>query len=242
MMGYHTLVVKTSRHNTEFVSEYLCAPGFNIQVCDSISCAQACIECEQPDIIILEIELSNSTDFQAFQQIRRAGQRVPILLLCHAGDPLSRLSEDELDIVDFLIQPFAEDELIARIRALLRRANMLSKVNRPASQKNAIRFDNIVIDINQHKVETHDGEIALTAREFDLLVCLASAPGRVFRRERLLDEVWGRNHQGSAHTVNTHVNRLRLKIEADPANPEYVKTVWGVGYKFSGQLRLQKRA
>lgn len=239
MRAYNILAVEMSAHNTGLISEYLNGAGFELNYCDSATKVPEFADSKQVDLVILELGSTKPTNWAAYQKIRQVSHGAPILLLSNESDPISGLPEDQLLFVDFLVKPFCADELIARMRALMRRYNMMHELSTPSAPKGEMSFDNIVIDISRHKVETRDGIIALTAREFDLLVFLASAPGRVFRRERLLDAVWGSDHRGSVHTVNTQVNRLRLKIEADPAKPEYVKTVWGVGYKFNGQIRVQ---
>ena len=116
---------------------------------------------------------------------------------------------------------------------MFRRVDVLSEGKEDDAANEVIQFGELSIDASRHKVISPKGEIDLTAREFDLLHYLASAPGRVFSRAQLLDAVWGYDHDGYEHTVNTHINRLRIKIEDDPAQPKFVQTVWGVGYKFA---------
>ncbi|MCP4008460.1 MAG: response regulator transcription factor, partial [Proteobacteria bacterium] len=138
----------------------------------------------------------------------------------------------ELGADDYLSKPFSVVELMARIKALFRRVDALGESPASTQSPAILKFHNLTIDTARHKVETPKGVIELTAREFDLLLYLASSPGHVFSRAQLLDAVWGYDHDGYEHTVNTHINRLRIKIEENPARPEYVQTVWGVGYKF----------
>jgi DNA-binding response OmpR family regulator len=139
----------------------------------------------------------------------------------------------EMGADDYLTKPFSVLELQARIKALFRRTEALTtRWTNPPEQALIDRGD-IVIDVTRHQVKVRGEPVELTAREFDLLLHFASHPGSVYSRIQLLDSVWGYNHEGYEHTVNTHINRLRTKIEADPANPRYILTVWGVGYKFA---------
>ena len=154
-------------------------------------------------------------------------------MLTAKSTELDRVLGLELGADDYLTKPFSVVELMARIKALFRRVDALGDTQSLANSSPVLEFGDLTIDAARHKVETPNGVIDLTAREFDLLLYLASSPGHVFSRAQLLDAVWGYDHDGYEHTVNTHINRLRIKIEADPAKPEYVQTVWGVGYKFS---------
>jgi DNA-binding response OmpR family regulator len=131
---------------------------------------------------------------------------------------------------DYLVKPFNVMELVARAKAILRRMEGLA---RNEEGKNRIEAGRLAIDATTRKAMVDGEEVALTAKEFDLLVHFARNPGRVYSREQLLDAVWGGAHAGYAHTVNSHINRLRTKIESDPTNPTLIETVWGVGYRFA---------
>jgi two-component system OmpR family response regulator len=190
-------------------------------------------EQSSPDLVVLDIMLPGINGLEVCKRIRKKNERVPVLMLTAKSTELDRVLGLELGADDYLTKPFSVVELMARIKALFRRVDALGDTQSLANSSPVLEFGDLTIDAARHKVETPNGVIDLTAREFDLLLYLASSPGHVFSRAQLLDAVWGYDHDGYEHTVNTHINRLRIKIEADPAKPEYVQTVWGVGYKFS---------
>jgi len=139
----------------------------------------------------------------------------------------------ELGADDYLTKPFSIMELQARVKAILRRVDMFAK-QMAAGQDEVIQACALRIDVSSRNVFIDDQPVELTAREFDLLLHFARHPGRVYSRGQLLDQVWGYRHDGYEHTVNSHINRLRKKIEKDPQQPQYIETVWGVGYRFKG--------
>jgi DNA-binding response OmpR family regulator len=153
-------------------------------------------------------------------------------MLTAKSTELDRVLGLEMGADDYLTKPFSVAELAARIKALFRRVDALSQGSSASKEVEEIQVDGLKIDPVRRRVFVDEKEVDLTAREFDLLWHFASHRGRVFSRAQLLDAVWGYNHEGYEHTVNTHINRLRNKIEADPAEPRYVQTVWGVGYRF----------
>jgi two-component system, OmpR family, response regulator len=139
----------------------------------------------------------------------------------------------ELGADDYLVKPFSFPELLARVKALLRRAEALSNLARATPDDIRIARGPLVIEVSKRRALLAARELALTAKEFDLLLHFARQPGRVFSRSQLLDQIWGYGHEGYEHTVNSHINRLRAKLEPNPAEPRYLLTVWGVGYKFT---------
>jgi len=140
----------------------------------------------------------------------------------------------EMGADDYLTKPFSVRELQARVKALLRRSSLASQTS-DVDRATTIKVNGLCIDTAKRSVSLRNQSVELTTKEFDLLEFLARHPGRVFRREQLLDSVWGYQHSGYEHTVNSHINRLRSKLEGEPSKPDYVLTVWGVGYKFNDQ-------
>ncbi|WP_018274122.1 response regulator transcription factor [Teredinibacter turnerae] len=184
------------------------------------------------DLIILDVMLPGIDGLQICQRLRSAGVLSPILMLTAKKSEADRVVGLEVGADDYLTKPFSVRELQARVRALLRRVAFNTQDTAPAAGPDQLVFGDLSINKNKHVVSVADEEIKLTAKEFDLLLYLASSPGQVFSRDQLLSAVWGYHHSGYEHTVNSHINRLRAKLEPNASEPRYVLTVWGVGYKF----------
>lgn len=185
------------------------------------------------DAILLDIKLPKVDGLALCRHIRAENKQVPILMLTAKSTELDRVLGLELGADDYLTKPFSVLELVARVKALLRRADACVLANE--GQSTPITCDGMVINPNQRSVTVDGAEVKLTAKEFDLLHFFAKNPAQVYNRSQLLDRVWGYGHEGYEHTVNSHMNRLRSKIEADNQHPKYIETVWGVGYKFIAQ-------
>jgi DNA-binding response OmpR family regulator len=192
----------------------------------------------QYHLLILDLMLPGFDGLDICRTLRSEKIYTPVLMLTARTSELDRVLGLEVGADDYLTKPFSVPELVARVNAILRRSDQYQAT--PATQAGSpLRFGELRVDPDKRRVLLGDNSIDLTAREFDLLWYFASNPERVFTRGQLLDSVWGYGHAGYEHTVNSHINRLRAKIEADPAKPRYVITVWGVGYKFSGNERGQ---
>jgi len=185
-------------------------------------------------LTILDLRLPGPDGLEICRAIRRDRPYQPILILTSKSAELDRVLGLETGADDYLTKPFSVLELVARVRAIFRRVeNMQQHSPQQTDPRGEVRAGNLTVDPSRREVMLGDRQIDLTAREFDLLDYFVRNPGRVFRRADLLDKVWGYGHQGYEHTVNSHINRLRAKIEDDPSNPELIVTVWGVGYKFA---------
>lgn len=181
------------------------------------------------DLVILDLRLPGPDGLSICRALRRESRYVPILMLTSKSSELDRVLGLELGADDYVTKPFSVSELMARVKAIFRRIDSLEK--RFPDGAEHLSIGPLSIDAAGREVEINGESMPLTAREFDLLLHFARHPGQVFSRAQLLDSVWGYGHDGYEHTVNSHINRLRSKIEADPAHPEMIITVWGVGYK-----------
>jgi two-component system, OmpR family, response regulator len=185
------------------------------------------------DLIILDLMLPGLDGMEICRHVRSKSSYTPILMLTSKSSELDRILGLEMGADDYVTKPFSIKELMARVKAIFRRVEGMQNSKK---QEEVISAGNLVIDSSKRTVHCHDEPIDLTAKEFDLLLHFAGHPGRVYSRSQLLDIVWGYGHEGYEHTVNSHMNRLRAKIEEDPSNPRYILTVWGVGYKFSEHI------
>ena len=189
----------------------------------------------QYQLVILDLMLPGMDGMDVCRTMRKEKVNTPILMLTAKTSELDRVLGLEVGADDYLTKPFSVPELIARVNSILRRSGEYQ--SSPAAEKSeSLQCGDLFIDPDKRQVLLCENSIELTAKEFDLLWHFASNPGRVYSRSQLLSSIWGYGHDGYEHTVNSHINRLRAKIEADPAKPKYVMTVWGVGYKFSAEL------
>jgi DNA-binding response OmpR family regulator len=184
------------------------------------------------DLIVLDLRLPGPDGLSICRALRREQSYVPILMLTSKSAELDRVLGLELGADDYVTKPFSVSELMARVRAIFRRVDSLEQ--RLAGAADTVSVGPLNIDVDRREVQIRNRTVPLTAREFDLLLYFAQRPGHVFSRAQLLDNVWGYGHDGYEHTVNSHINRLRAKIEPDPSQPRYIVTVWGVGYKLDG--------
>ena len=188
------------------------------------------------DLIILDLMLPGMDGLELCRRLRGETDYTPILMLTAKSSEVDRVVGLEIGADDYLTKPFSISELLARVKAIFRRVDALGAGRPPAPKR--LNLGAMAIDVEKRTVTVTGRAIDLTAKEFDLLLQFAEHPGRVYSRQQLLDLVWGTGHMGYEHTVNSHINRLRGKIEDNPAEPEYVLTVWGVGYKFNDRLAV----
>ena len=182
-------------------------------------------------IIILDIRLPGLDGFDICKKIRLEKDTTPILMVTSKSEEIDKILGLELGADDYITKPFSIRELIARVKAIIRRTEIAVRVEDDSSDKE-IRYSNFYIHTGKRIVEVNDKRIELSPKEFDLLTLLSSHPGKTYTRMQLLNTVWGYDFEGFEHTVNSHINRLRSKIENDANQPEFILTTWGVGYKF----------
>jgi len=185
------------------------------------------------ELIILDVMLPKMDGFEVCREIRKAEIKTPILMLTSKSEETDKVLGLEFGADDYLTKPFSLREFIARVKAILRRVNEFSG---DGAGKKKLVFSSLIIDTDKRRVLLNNATIELTPKEFDLLLLMASHAGKIYTRENLLNLIWGTQYTGYEHTVNSHINRLRRKIEEDVSKPKYILTSWGVGYKFNDQL------
>jgi two-component system response regulator ResD len=227
MTSQRILIVDDEPQVLEVLKLYLSRDGFRVTTAGDGRAALTAFDTQTPDLIVLDLMLPKVDGFQVFKELR-AKSPVPIIMLTARGDELDRVLGLELGADDYIVKPFSPREVVARVK------NVLRRVSQPTqdSSDQALSYGDLRIDPRTRLVETNQHAVELTSKEFDLLYFLARYPGQVFTRAQLLDKVWGYEFFGDASTVTVHIRRLREKIEPDPAQPRYLSTVWGVGYKF----------
>jgi two-component system, OmpR family, response regulator len=226
------LVVEDSREIAELVRLHLTDLGCEVHLADDGRTGLAKAQSEAYDLAILDIMLPGMDGLEICKRLRAGARYLPILMTKSKSTELDRVLGLELGADDYLTKPFSIGELMARVKAIFRRVDaMAAAATQPSPAP--LNAGELTIDRERRVVTLAGQPVDLTAKEFDLLACFAEHPGRVFNRAQLLDKVWGYTNTGYEHTVNTHINRLRAKIESDPAKPRYILTVWSVGYKFA---------
>ncbi len=230
-MSKHILIIEDNLDLAQLVAIHLKDMGFLVFLTHSGHDGLTAAKDNAFDLIILDLMLPDGSGLDICRQLRALNDCVPILMLTSRSSELDRVLGFEVGADDYVTKPFSIPELLARIKAIFRRLDAYG--TQEDEQAPEISFLDLSINLEKHSVEIAKQPIDLTAKEFDLLVFFARNPGRVFTRTQLLDKIWGYSHEGYDHTVNSHINRLRVKIEEDPRNPNYILTVWGVGYKFN---------
>lgn len=221
-MRDRVLVIDDDSALAEMIGIVLEGEGFEPAYCTDGAAAVQAFRTTEPDLVLLDLMLPGLDGIEVCRRIREESD-VPIIMLTAKSDTLDVVRGLESGADDYIPKPFAPKELVARVRARLRR--------REEPAHDVLRVADLVIDVEGHRVMRGDTQIPLTPLEFDLVVALARKPSQVFSREALLEQVWGYRHAADTRLVNVHVQRLRAKIERDPEHPEVVVTVRGVGYR-----------
>lgn len=228
------LVVEDDKDIAHLIALHLGDAGHDLELAhdgeEGLNAALA----ETYDLLVLDLMLPGLDGFSLCRHLREKQPATLILMLTARSSEVDRVLGLELGADDYLTKPFSVRELTARVKALLRRKEKFQAMPEPKGG-GFLRLGQLSIDVEKREVMRDAQTIALTAKEFDLLLQFAKHPGKVYSRAQLLDLVWGYGYEGFEHTVNSHINRLRAKLERDPANPDYIQTVWGIGYKFVGE-------
>lgn len=237
--GKRILVVDDEHTIREVVRRYLEHAGFTVDEAMDGQGALDAVAAQVPDLIVLDLMLPGIDGLQVMRRLKQVAPArqtdIPIVMLTARGETSDRILGLDLGADDYLAKPFSPQELVARVRAVLRRTgDVASEPSTPSGPP--LDYSGLRIDPTPRLVTVQGLPVALTAREFDLLWFLASHPMQVFTRDQLLDKVWGYDFYGDASTVTVHIRRLREKLERDPSNPRYIMTVWGVGYRFEGEI------
>ena len=225
------LVVDDEPNIREVVGLYLRRDGHTVVAAADGDEALRLNQIHQPDLVVLDLMLPKINGLEVCRRIQ-AERRVPLIMLTAKGEEEDRIIGLGVGADDYVTKPFSPRELAARVAAVLRRINEAATA--PTNEK-ILDFSDLRIDPNTRQVIAQGTSIGLTVREFDLLYYLASHPNRVFTRDQLMDAVWGYAFAADTSTVTVHMRRLREKIEADPTQPRYLLTVWGVGYRWGGE-------
>jgi DNA-binding response OmpR family regulator len=225
-MSQTILVVDDEPTVREVIRRYLERDGYAVREAADGRSALDEIQSNPPDLVVLDLMLPGLDGLAITRQIRQK-QTTPIIMLTAKGETSDRIYGLDVGADDYLTKPFSPQELMSRIRAVLRRSTDTALPQEPA-----LEFDRLRIDPSTRLVSVRGQEVTLTAKEFDLLWFLARHPRQVFTRSQLLDHVWGYEFDGDSSTITVNIRRLREKIEADPSEPTHLLTVWGVGYKF----------
>ena len=210
----------------EVVERYLRRDGYDVSVIHDGERALAEFERLAPDLVVLDIMLPGLDGIEVCRRLRGTGD-TPVIMLTARGEEIDKLLGLGVGADDYVTKPFSPRELAARVGVVLRRV-----ARAPSAESDALRFGDLRIDAPSRTVANQTGDVTLTAKEFDLLLHLATHPNQVFTREQLMTSIWDYEFPGETSTVTVHIRRLRSKIEADPSRPRHLKTVWGVGYKF----------
>lgn len=224
------LIVEDDISIGEVERDYLEISGFEVTVLnDGLKGYQEALKNDY-DLVILDVMLPNMDGFNISRELRKQ-KDMPIIMVTAKSEEIDKIRGLGLGIDDYITKPFSPNELVARVKAHLSRYELL-KTSDVKDSKDVIEVRNITINPEMRQVFVNNHEVDLTAKEYDLLLLLISTPNKVFTKDEIFEKVWGFNSERDIPTITVHIRKLREKIEFDPSNPEYIQTVWGVGYKF----------
>jgi len=229
------LVVEDDRELIDLLDMHLRAEGFLVAAAADGEAGLRAFQGGDYALVVLDWMLPSLSGIEMLKEIRAVDRRTPVLMLTARGEEADKALGLELGCDDYLTKPFSVRELVARVKVLLRRVARAEEIARIAAGDQVIELGELAIDHAKRKVTVRGRPVQLTVKEYDLLHTLASRPGRTFSRRQLLDLIWDSDADVFEHTVNSHVNRLRNKIEANPNRPRLILTVWGIGYRFTDE-------
>lgn len=227
----HILIIEDDMVIAEVQKDYLEANGYSVDVATSGDTGLQKALQEEYDLLILDLMLPIVDGFEICKQVRKA-KNIPILLVSAKKEDIDKIRGLGLGADDHISKPFSLGELVARVKAHLARYDRLVSDSKPHTAKEEIRLRGIRIDKLARRVYINGNEVAFTSKEYDLLLFLVAHPNWVFSKTELFEKIWGLDSYGDIATVTVHISKLREKIESDPAKPQYIETVWGVGYRF----------
>ncbi|MBP8854989.1 MAG: response regulator transcription factor [Oscillospiraceae bacterium] len=225
MAGEKILIVDDDKNICELLRLYLQKEGYETELAHDGEAAIATFEDKKPSLVLMDVMMPRMDGWEACRRIRAVSQ-VPVIMLTAKGETFDKVLGLELGADDYIVKPFDAKEVVARIKAVLRRC-----VPTEATKDGVIEFDKLVVDLTRYELKIDGNVVEAPPKEMELLYYLASHPNRVFTRDQLLDEVWGFEYYGDSRTIDVHVKRLREKLEG-ASEAWTLKTVWGVGYKF----------
>jgi len=231
-MATRILVIEDNLEIAQLIGQHLENNGYDITLTHDGTAGLSEVETQPYNLVILDLILPGIDGIELCRLIRSLKEYIPILMLTSRDDVVDRVVGLEVGADDYLTKPFSFRELVARVRAIVRLVEKLGKRESPSSG-NVVRVGDLVLDTEKRGVFRNGREMKLTPREFEILSLMAKHPGKVFSRVQLLREVWGYKNDCYAHTIDSHINRLRSKLEENPSRPELMLTVWGVGYKLN---------
>jgi two-component system alkaline phosphatase synthesis response regulator PhoP len=236
MANKHILIVEDDRDIVELLTIHLLDLSCDVTPAATGPQGLAVAKETRFDLIILDVMLPGLNGMEVCRKIRLTDRHTPILMLTARSEEIDKVMGLETGADDYLTKPFSIREFIARVKVIFRRSEDYTPAQGETMASSVIHYGHLKIDIDKRKVTLSDVRIELSPKEFDLITLLASNPGKSYSRKSLLNLVWGYDFEGYEHTVNSHINRLRGKIEEDVSNPTFILTTWGVGYRFNEEL------
>ena len=231
-MSKKILVIEDDLDMASIIEDQLKDAGYTVTVTHNGASGLEIAGKQEHDLIVLDLMLPETDGLEICRRVRAMPGYTPILMLTALSSEIDKVVGLEMGADDYMTKPFSLRELMARVRNILRREDTV-RAGQTQDEHELVRRGDLVIDIGKRRVTRSGTLIDLTGKEFDLLLHFARKPGRVYSRQQLLDQVWGYSYEGYAYTVNTHINKLRSKLELDRDDPRYIQTVWGVGYRFA---------